>query len=243
MEPRRSRERGRQLGLLRRGGARDGAGRKPNGERALAPRDARPALTAKTPVLVTIRVRPGVPNLRSIATLPLLHRAISAASSGSAFRIAHGSIQSNHVHLIVEAQDAPSLARGMCGFLVRVARGLNGAWSRRGKVLADRYHARALHTPLEVRRALTYVLHNARKHGCGSAGVDPYTSGPWFDGWEEPPDARDVARMAGHASPFAPAVGWLLRVGWRRHGLIRLGESPQSSAKRAPRRSHFERDD
>ena len=35
---------------------------------------------------------------------------------------------------------------------------------RRGRVLADRYHARPLRTPTEVRRAIAYVRDNHRKH-------------------------------------------------------------------------------
>ena len=56
-------------------------------------------------------------------------------------------------------------------------------------------------------------------------GVDPYTSHRWFDGWAHrqrqprppPPTARD---------PVAPAKSWLLRKGWRRHGLIHTNELP-----------------
>jgi len=48
---------------------------------------------------------------------------------------------------------------------IRVAKGLNKLWARRGKVFADHYHDRILRTPREVRNALCYVLHNAKKHG------------------------------------------------------------------------------
>jgi hypothetical protein len=47
-------------------------------------------------------------------------------------------------------------------------------------VFADRFHARALRTPKEVRTALVYVLLNARRHGIPVAAPDPYSSGPWF---------------------------------------------------------------
>jgi len=36
----------------------------------------------------------------------------------------------------------------------RIARAVNRVFCRRGAVLADRYHARVLRTPTEVRRAL-----------------------------------------------------------------------------------------
>ncbi len=192
------------------------------------PRDARPLLARRYPVLVTVRLCEGLTSLRRAALLPVLQRAFTRASERPQFRVVHASIQSNHVHLLVEARDAESLAHGMCGLQVRIARGLNRVWRRRGKVQADRYHARVLRTPIEVRRALVYVLQNARKHGCGGPGVDPYSSGPWFDGWREPPDARDRGFALRHDSPFASARTWLLRVGWRKHGLIGLGESPSA---------------
>ena len=51
----------------------------------------------------------------------------------------------------------------MQGLLIRVARGLNRFWERKGKVFADRFHARVLRTPREVRNALHYLFHNARQ--------------------------------------------------------------------------------
>ena len=52
------------------------------------------------------------------------------------FRVVHFSLQSNHMHLIVEACDTIALSRGMKGLLVRLARRLNKMWKRRGPVVA-----------------------------------------------------------------------------------------------------------
>ncbi len=52
----------------------------------------------------------------------------------------------------------------MQGFSIRIAKGLNAMMRRRGRVLGDRYHARPLRTPTEVRRAIAYVRGNHRKH-------------------------------------------------------------------------------
>ncbi|MEW6073566.1 MAG: peptide MFS transporter [Planctomycetota bacterium] len=99
------------------------------------------------------------------------------------FRLIHYSVLANHLHLIGEAQNRRALSRGMQGLAVRIAKGLNRHWGRRGKVFADRYHDHILRTPREVRSALAYVLRNAARHGVGGAGADPYSSGRWFDGW------------------------------------------------------------
>jgi hypothetical protein len=52
----------------------------------------------------------------------------------------------------------------MQGFGIRVAKGLNAMMKKRGRVLGDRYHARALRTPTETRRVVAYVRNNHRKH-------------------------------------------------------------------------------
>jgi putative transposase len=128
--------------------------------------------------------------------------------------------------LVAESRDEVALARGMIGLTVRLARGLNRLWRRRGQVFPDRYHARALTTPREVRNALVYTLHNGRKHDAWRARrPDPYSSGPGFDGWRE---SENGAESSGRLLPCART--WLLTIGWRRHGLIALGERPSSAA-------------
>jgi REP element-mobilizing transposase RayT len=183
----------------------------------------REALAARHPVHVTVRLHDGLPNLRRDAARAVIERCFLAARTRHRICLAHYSLQSNHVHLIAEADDHVVLSRGMQGLLVRVARALNRLWRRRGPVFADRYHARHLRSPREVRAALVYVLLNARHHGLRSSGVDLYSSGRWFDGW---------SRKAVFASRSAVAAArtWLLRIGWRRHGLIGLGEMPREAS-------------
>ena len=208
----------RQLTIFPRGGAQRGAGRKPKGTRALVPHARRPRLTARDPVLVTTHLLPGLPNLRRNRTLATLRDVLAAGADRFGFRLVEYSIQSNHLHLVAEADDARSLARGVQGLLVRVAKALNREWALRGKVLRDRYHARILRSPREVRAVLVYVLQNARKHGAQITGTDAFSSGPWFCGW--------LDRVARDARPIAAARSWLLTTGWRRWGLLRTHEIP-----------------
>lgn len=215
-----------QLTLHRRGGARPGAGRKPKGAVALVSHARRENVDLRTPVLVTWKLVRGLPSLRRAAVRDVLFDAISAARERHGMRVVHFSIQSNHVHAIVEARDATALARGAQGLSVRSAKALNRVWGRSGRVFADRYHSRALRTPREVRHALAYVLNNARKHELRVEGIDPYSSGAAFDGWRE----RGAGRLVlGRALPVARARSWLLTVGWRRHGLVSVGEVPRGS--------------
>jgi REP element-mobilizing transposase RayT len=63
------------------------------------------------------------------------------------FRLVHFSIQTSHVHLIVEAASASDLASGMKSIGSRLARAVNRVFGRTGPVLADRYHLHVLRTP------------------------------------------------------------------------------------------------
>ena|SRR5688572_13642450 len=152
------------------GGRRKGAGPKPGGERAGVSHRTRAPLAARFPVEVTMRVRAGLPSLRGAREYAALRAAITAGCERGDFRLVHFSVQSNHLHLIVEGACRSALSRGMQGLTIRMARALNRLWRRFGSVFADRYYDRILRSPREVWNALRYVLCNARKHGrCGHA--------------------------------------------------------------------------
>src|SRR4030095_7641426 len=106
-----------------------------------------------------------------------------AAASTERFRVLQFSVQADHLHLLVEADEPTGFERGVRGLAIRVAKAVNCALGRRGHVWGDRYHARLLRTPREVRNALVYVLNNFRKHIRGARGLDPRSSARWFDGW------------------------------------------------------------
>jgi REP element-mobilizing transposase RayT len=180
------------------------------------------------PGLVTIRVRGDIPSLRTARLVREVEHSFRETLKRRDFRVTHYSIQHDHVHLLVEAEGAAALSNGMKGLAARLARAVNRVFHRRGSVLDGRYHHRALGTPREVRAALAYVLLNSRKHARSPGiGIDPASSGRWFEGWSEalPPPA-DRPAVAG-------ARTWLLRAGWRRHGLIRGDEVPGGTRRRA----------
>ncbi len=207
---------------FRHGGARDGAGRKPSGRRVGVPHRRRELHVARHPVHVTMRAREGLPSFRSDRLLLAAMRSSIAASEKDGFRVVHFSIQSNHLHLIVEAENEQALSRGMQGLSIRMARAAHRALGHGGNIFSDRYHAHQLETPRETRAALLYVLQNWAKHGHGG-DYDPHSSASWFDGWSEPPPAP------GDTPLVASARTWLVRVGWRRHGLLRPGERPAAA--------------
>ena len=179
---------------------------------------------------MTLKVRPGLPALRRGSVVREVERTFRRGAERSGFRLAHYSIQDDHLHAIVEASGRDALGRGMKSLAARFARAVNRALKRKGPVLRERYHLSVLRTPKQVRNALRYVLLNATRHLAKRLGTrelrvrvlhDPASSARWFDGWRRgsPPAAPDPPAVA-------PAETWLLRLGWRRWGLLDPADVP-----------------
>jgi len=158
------------------GGRRTGAGRprKPKDERSVEHRE-RPAVAARFPVHVTVSLGAGLRNLRRLPSLRVIERVFWATQGRFGLRLNHFTVQSNHLHLIVETTDRVALSRAIKGLSIRLARGLNRLGKRKGRVIGERYHAHILKTPTEVRNAVRYVLGNLAKH-TGRRGIDAYSS-------------------------------------------------------------------
>ena len=192
------------------------------------PHVTRPKIDPRYPLQVTIRARPGLPSLRSPRVFGAIQRAIARASVDR-FRVIHFSIQRDHGHFIVEG-DEPRRARGgMHGLAIRLALAVNRVLGRKGKVVGDRYHARALTTPRQMRTSMVYVLLNFRKHLRAPACIDPRSSGPHFGGWLRP------LKPTGAEPPIALPCTWMARAGWRRAGgPLRVEEHPASAPRPRP---------
>lgn len=199
------------------GGKRDGAGRPKTGKKYV-PHRVRPVHKKAHPVHVTLRAL--VATLRDFPVFDVVETAL-ARGSKDFFRVCEYSVQRNHIHLIVEADDTGALSRGMQGLVARLAKAVNRVMRRKGSVFADHYHAHELRTPTEVRNALVYVLNNWKKHLPGTnRGVDGCSSGKWFGGWSDV-DANEERAIA-------RPISWLLREGWRTRGLIHSRETPRA---------------
>ena len=140
-------------------------------------------------------------NLRSRRCHSRISGCLEEALGRFGLRVIEYSVLGNHIHLIVEADDAASLARGMQGLAIRIAKSLNALMNRKGAVFTDHYHGRLLTSPTELVRAIAYVLRN-HEHHFGTTGRDPFSSEALADG----------ERRARLAIP----VSWLLTFGWRR---------------------------
>src|SRR5690606_26473585 len=176
-----------------------------------------------------------------------VERTFAAGCARPGFRRVHCSLQGNHAHLIVEAQDPGAIGRGMKAVRpheparrgqARLALAVNRVTEHSGPVLPECNHMRLVRTPKEVRNALRYVLLDARRHTGVAARrarravddmLDRASSARWCDGWKlasgRVPGAEPDA-AAHHSPPVARARTGLLRTGWRRHGVLDPADVP-----------------
>lgn len=223
------------------GGARPGAGRPPKGEFAGQPHKGREAFRSKHPLHVVMRVLPVAGQLRRPLVYSGVRDALTTIGKHEDCRVVHLSIQHDHIHLLVEADDRQALARGMRAFQISLAKrinrllGSNMRTRRRGQIFADRYESFVLDTPRAVRAALVYVLNAWRRFErvTSPRALDQYSSALAFDGWKDPITDRDTSQLI-------PLVLWpartsLLTTEWRTAGgKIARNEVPPAPAKKRP---------
>jgi REP element-mobilizing transposase RayT len=118
------------------GGIRPGAGRKRIHSKGVAHR-IREKVIARHALHVNFKYRT---RIRHKKGLHILKRAIMKARK-KGLRILHYSLQSNHIHLIIEAPDNALMTRGMRSLTITFAKGL-----RMGRVQLERYHLHVLKT-------------------------------------------------------------------------------------------------
>jgi REP element-mobilizing transposase RayT len=238
----------------RRGGKRKHAGRPAAGPRSSERHVTRERFDKLTVVHVTLRLVERYGTLRKRDAFLALRRATRAVLERADFRIVHASPETDHLHLVAEAENNGALSRGMQAFQISAAQHLNRVMGRRrrcrvrGRVFADRYNARPVRSPTQARNTLNYVLNNWRRHLHDDAhaygderfwDVDYMSSAVSFPGWKELEtkrliyDVGDDLRLC-----VSLPQSWLLAAGWRKAGPISmyavpgpLGTSAQSGRR------------
>ncbi len=193
------------------------------------PHRRRPEHKASYPVHVTLRLRGDITSLRNKRTWNALQATFQMARNQDKIRITDFSLQHGHVHLIIETMSALTLALGMQSFCISFAKRLNKLHGRSGAVFTERYHARELRTPLEVKRAIIYVIHNARRHGVcwGLLPYDPWSSASWFDGFPELVPGELIE--ATEPRPTATPLTWLRACGFMLWGPVSVDAMPRGT--------------
>jgi len=151
----------------KRGGRRPGSGRKRIHSKGVS-HQRRERVTTKQALHVNFKVRTSI---RNKECLQILKRSIQNARSHG-LRVLHFSLESNHIHLILEASNNTVLTKGMRSLTITFAKGVE-----KGRIQIERYHLHVLRTLRETKNAIHYVLFNHQKHkGLKTAHVSAYSS-------------------------------------------------------------------
>lgn len=157
------------LNLFRgkRGGRRPGSGKKRIHSKGVSHR-IRERVNKKTPLHINFRYKT---HIRNKDALRVLKRAILNARARGLIVI-HYSMQSNHIHIIVESVNNKVLTTGMRSLTVTFAKGI-----KKGKIQLERYHLHVLKSVQETKNAIRYVLFNQQKHeNRKQSSIDEYCS-------------------------------------------------------------------
>ncbi len=219
---------------MARGGRREGAGRPHTtntGKFRDTPHRRRPDLDYRHPVHCTLRLdRSLLSSLRNGKSYDAIRATLrKILDRAETFRIIYFSLQSNHVHVIVEARDRVALSRGMQSFAINAARAIHETVAGCGKVWKFRYHARQIKSASHARSAVAYVLNNWRRHrrdleckAAMSAHVDPYASWHAYRPWAE----KFSVPVGYEVLPVSAPRTWLLRAGLKGQKRIDEWEIP-----------------
>ena len=212
--------------IKRHGGRRAGAGRK-NRSGAVT-HLKRETVSLRTPLHITFKIRAGLPNLRCLSLLSALKKGAFRAR-GFGLNVVHFSLQSNHIHLIVEARDNTTLALGMrslagrFGKIVRAHANSHFKAAAVGRVFLGRYHLRIIRSPQQMRNVLRYVLLNFSKHQKLIEHLDEFSTAAYFRDWKLLLREKfcaliedEVESLNVRFGEFGQAWSWLCRTGWHR---------------------------
>jgi REP element-mobilizing transposase RayT len=180
------------------------------------------------PLHITLKLRAGLPSLRTEERMAEFLYAVDRARTFG-LHVIHFALESNHIHLIAEAADNASLARGMKSLCGRFGKIIRRAVGGVGAVFVGRFHLHSLRTPTEMFRALSYVLLNHARHAGLIAHIDRFSSGTHFRDWHLLLKDRFCGLIEEQAKigvriieELSSPRSWLCRMGWK---LARRGSS------------------
>ena len=170
-----------------------------------------------------MRAERGLPSFRRETLYVAFERAFRRTRRDD-FRIVEFSVQDDHVHLLVEADDNDALARGMKSFSVRANRLFNAALGAARAGVGRPLPPPRPHDARQVRNALVYCLNNYKKHQRVTGGMPRSTPAPRRDGSKAGRPSAARRRPAPHRRRANGAP----RSAWQKHGLIHPGEAPRT---------------
>jgi hypothetical protein len=137
---------------------------------------SRPTLPAGKPLHVTLKS-----DHKSIATFrkKIVYKEIRAAMKRARLlgvRIVAYTVQRDHLHLLLEANNSLELGNAMRAMSISLSKRLSFLNGKKLKVFKQRYHLHILNSLREIRHAIKYIFSNGKKHGATNSHGDWYSS-------------------------------------------------------------------
>jgi REP element-mobilizing transposase RayT len=151
-----------------------GAGRPAINDPGIRHRE-RPILTKPTSLHLTVKILRAKAKLKNKIILSILKRSIMNARK-KGLRVIHYSLEYDHIHLLIEADDNFILGKGMQAFGVTFSKALNRMRKMRGAVYKHRYHFRKIIGARQLKNVLNYLFTNGLKHNTAKSILNPFNS-------------------------------------------------------------------
>jgi len=150
------------------------AGRKPKTDAGIR-HTARPELERPSSLHLTVKIEKEKANLKNKFILKILKKAILNARRFN-LKIIHYSLEFDHVHLLIEAENNIILGKGMQSFGVTFSKAINRHRNVSGQVYKHRYHFRKITSAKQLKNVMNYIFKNGVKHGTSKTIVSGYNS-------------------------------------------------------------------
>jgi REP element-mobilizing transposase RayT len=135
----------------------------------------RPLITRLSSLHLTVKILRIKANLKNKVVLSILKRSILNARK-MGLRVIHFSLEYDHVHLLIEAENNIILGKGMQAFGVTFSKALNRMRKINGAVYKHRYHFRKIVGARQLKNVLNYIFNNGIKHKTAKSLINPFNS-------------------------------------------------------------------
>jgi REP element-mobilizing transposase RayT len=135
----------------------------------------RPYIKKPASLHLTIKVKKNKAEIKNKSVLKILKRAIFN-SRKQGLKVIHFSLEYDHVHLLIEAENNHTLGKGMQAFGVTLSKAINRLKKLKGGVYKHRYHFRQISSTRDLKRVMNYIFTNGIKHGATKNIVNSYNS-------------------------------------------------------------------
>jgi len=135
----------------------------------------RPYLKRPTSLHLTIKIKKNKAEIKNKWVLAILKRSILNARK-QGLKVIHFSLEYDHVHLLIEADNNLILGKGMQAFGVTFSKAINRLKKLTGEVYKHRYHFRRISSSSELKNVMNYIFTNGLKHKTSKSIVNSYNS-------------------------------------------------------------------